>query len=316
MKRLAFPMVLVLLVASGCTSNEEKIRKVMDKQLVECRAAEGPFFDVKLFDDETSEILKAACEEEPTDIKQTDEFHGVGKTGPYDWLLTTDKETGVWILTSVTWEPMEDARSALAGKEPSVEQREEAEEALLKVQEVYPDHPWVRMTRVENALALREETRKKDKENPLGLGDAKAIYEENLKWARENDKGAAAQMQLAKVRFYQDHKAKIQTAIDSLGGQDEWLEAAIRDMRKQGDDEGAAEYEADLEKRREERPAQRAELYERLGKLFDATCGAVSALNPADIEDADLKELAEATKSGIDCSPEARPKNPDEEAEE
>ena len=28
MKRLAFPLILALLVASGCTSNEEKIRKV------------------------------------------------------------------------------------------------------------------------------------------------------------------------------------------------------------------------------------------------------------------------------------------------
>lgn len=304
----------IALFLVGCTSNEEKMQRIVDAELERCLEAEGPFYDVRL-QDGTDEILVDACSGEVVEARQTDEFHGVARVGPYDWLFGNDPDTGVWVLTSVSWEPMEDARKALAGQEPTPEARERAEKALGEAQEVFPDNGWIRMTRVENALALREETRKKDKETPAELAEAAEVYETNLAWARENDKELAARMQLALIDHFEGYQRRVTSAVEGLGSQDDWFEAAIRDQLKEGNKEEAAKYQDDLDKMREKRPEDRARLYERLGKIFESVCGAVSGLTTDGVEDSDLTEMIETKKSSIDCSPEARPQNPDEEAD-
>ncbi|MEZ4458749.1 MAG: hypothetical protein R3E66_03285 [bacterium] len=298
-------MLLVLAGAVACqTSDEEKLTRIVEGQLTKCKAAEGVFFDVEI-DDEKSPILREVCELPVTDVKRTDEFHAVAKTGPYLWLFKIHDEHGVWILTEVDYEPMSDALSALNVSDPDEESMKKAVDALGKAEDGLPDNSWIRITRVEQAMKLRDKQRGKDKVDPAGLGDAKAVYEANLAWAKAKSPDAQAKMMLTYIDAYKRYMTKLQDAYDGLGGQDEWLESAIRAAEKEKDTKTVETYTADLEKQRAERPGEQKMLMERKGLAFDAVCAAIAQLPT--VSDAEVAKAVDAAKA-TDCKPESRPK--------
>lgn len=298
-------VVACLVTLFGCqTSDEEKIKRVVEGHLTKCKAAEGTFYNVEI-DDKKSPILRSVCELPVENITLPDEFHAIAKTGPYDWLLRISNETGVWVLTGVDYEPVSDALNAINVQSPDEESMKEAVDALTKAMEGLPDSQWVRVTRVEQALKLRDRQRGKDKVDPAGLGDAKEIYETDLAWAKSKSPDAQAKIMLAYIDAYKKYLTKLQDAADGLGSQDEWLESAIRQAQKDKDTKTVETYTADLEKARAERPAERKILVERQGLAFDAMCAAIAQL--PDVSDAELAKSVAAAKA-TNCAIDARPK--------
>lgn len=303
-------VVLLSGLAACQTSHEDKIKRVIDGHLAKCKAAEGTFYDVEI-DDEKARILREVCSLPVDNVKQTDEFHAIAKTGPYDWLLSVDKETAVWVLNAVDYEPMTDALSALAAADPDETSMTKAVAALGEAEKGLPDSEWVRVTRVEQAMKLRDKQRGKDKEDPTGLGSAKGVYEANLAWAKQKDPNTQAKIQLAFIEAYKKYMFKLQDAFDGLGGQDEWYEASIRAAQKEKDTKTVDEYTAELAKLRAERPAEKKMLMDRKALAFDMLCKTISELPT--VTDAEVAKGVDSAKA-TNCAPDARPKY-DEAAE-
>jgi len=301
--------IILMTAALGCTSEEDKIKKVFDDRIADCLMSSEDFVAIKR-NKGTDEILRMACELPADGPRLKDEFHAKIKTGPYSWLFGVDDETGVWVLSTVQWEQLEKARHHLAGEDlADIMQRAEVE--LKGAQETLPESAWIRVARVENALKLRTKLRGKDKTTTATIGDAAPIYEENLKWADANDKVAAAKIRLAYLDHYSQYKNKLEMARKYLGSQDEAYENSIAAAIKEKDEKTIKNYTEELEKMRAERPAMRKQITDRLGLQFDAYCKVAAELSVEGLDDpelADLKELVNATKTGVDCSPSARPK--------
>lgn len=302
--KTAVTLVLFSSLVACQTSHEEKIKRVVEGQVAKCKAAEGTFYDIEL-DDEKHPILREVCSMPIDNIKQTDEFHGVAKTGPYDWLLSIDKETAVWVLNAVDYEPMTDALSALAASDPDETTMSKAVNALGEAEKGLPDSEWVRVTRVEQAFQLRDKQRGKDKDDPTGLGSAREIYEANLAWAKQKDPNVQAKIQLAFINAYKKYMFKLQDAFDGLGGQDDWYEASIRAAEKEKDTKTVEEYTAELAKLRAERPAEKKMLMDRKALAFDMVCKTISELPT--VTDAEVGKAVDAAKT-MNCAPDARPK--------
>ncbi len=302
--------LIALVGLTACTSQEDKIKRVVEGQLAKCKASTDTFYDV-MIGDEKSPILREVCDLPVDNIKQTDPFHGVAKTGPYDWILSVDAENGVWVLNQVDYEPMTEALGALGMADPDEASMTKAADALGRAQEGLPDSEWVRVTRVEQAMQARDRQRGKDKVDPSGLGSAKAPYEENLAWAKAKNPETQAKMQLALIGAYKKYSTKLQDAYDGLGSQDSYYEASISAAQKEKDTKTVESYTAELAKMQAERPAEKKMLMDRKGLAFDLICKTISEL--PSVSDAEVAKSVEAAKA-TNCSPDARPKYEDEPA--
>jgi len=302
--------LIALVGLTACTSPEDKIKRVVEGQLAKCKASTDTFYDV-MIGDEKSPILREVCDLPVDNIKQTDPFHGVAKTGPYDWILSVDAENGVWVLNQVDYEPMTEALGALGMADPDEASMTKAADALGRAQEGLPDSEWVRVTRVEQAMQARDRQRGKDKVDPSGLGSAQAPYEENLAWAKSKSPETQAKMQLALIGAYKKYSTKLQDAYDGLGSQDSYYEASISAAQKEKDTKTVESYTAELAKMQAERPAEQKMLMDRKGLAFDLICKTISELTA--VSDAEVAKSVEAAKA-TNCSPDARPKSEEEPA--
>ncbi len=303
MKRWIAPL-LIAGFAVGCTSNEEKVRKVLDRALVECGAAEGPFAEVTVVEGK-DELLKEVCALGASDLNMIDEYHATALVGPYTFTVGVDNETGVWVLTQIDWESLADARRALAGGDPPKDARERAEPAFEKAQQELPTSTWIREQRFENLLAIRKLERNKD-EDRVALGSAvQKLLDENARWANDTQQEAhGAALRLRVVRYQKDFAAALENSFGNLGGSDEHLEATIRQAEKDGDKEGAKKYRETLQKERSERPAKIARMQGEIVAARKAACEQISLVDP-NVLDGEARAQAVAMKSGTKCTPDA-----------
>lgn len=317
MNRLFATVVVALIIATGCTPNEEKVRKVVDRALEQCKQAEGPFAEVTVVEG-TDEVLKETCAMEVKDLKLIDDYHATAMVGPYTYTVGIDNETGVWVLTQVDWENLAEARRGLAGGDPPKDARQRAEAAFAKAQQELPSSEWVRRERFENLLAIRKLERNQDTDR-IRLGDAvQKLLDETA--ADAQHKALAAQMRLMVVDYDKDFAAALESSFGNLGGADEHLEATIRQAEKDGDTENAKKYRETLEKERAERPAKIKRMQDEIVAARKAACDQLSKVDPNVLE-GDVKKEAMAVKSGTKCTPDAfEPPDPadyiDEEVDE
>ncbi len=300
MKKLAL-VLLAVAAAAACTPDEEKVRKVVERALEECKKAEGEFAAVEVVGG-TDEILKDTCSEPITDLSLKDEFHGAAKVGPYTYLVGIDSETGVWVLTQVDWETLSDARRHLAGENPPQDARERGEAALAKAQEEMPGSPWIRIERFENLLAMRVRERGKAPD-PTALGaEAQKVLDESVAWAKQNDHPAlAAELQAMVVDYYRDYASKLEMALGNIGSGDEHLEALINQARKDGNKEDEEAYTKTLEESRAGRDAEIATVNERIATSKKFACEYAKKLSPAGLE-GEIRDRVMALQEGTDCS--------------
>ena len=294
----------ILATLTACTPDEEKITRVVEQGLADCKRAEGEFAAINVIGG-ADEVLVATCDGAITDLKILDEFHASATVGPYTWLVGVENDTGVWVLTQVDWEALEEARRHLAGDEPPKDARQRAEAALAKAQAEMPESEWVRLKRLENLLALRE-TERANGATPTALGDAaQSVFDESLKYAAANENPAlAASLRMMVAEYYTDYASKLNAAFDNIGGQDEWLESLIEQAKKDGNKEDLANYTKTLEEALAGRDEEIATMNATIADARKRACDQIAKLDTAALE-GDVRKSATALKSGTDCSPEA-----------
>lgn len=291
-------------VIAGCTPNEEKVQKVIDRALEECKASEGPFSEVTVVEGK-DEVLTETCAMPVTDLKLIDEYHASAMIGPYTYTVGIDNETGVWVLTQVDWEALADARRALKGEDPPKDARERAEPAFAKAQEELPSSAWIREQRFANILELRKMERNKDADR-VKLGEpAQKLLDETTAWALENGKPELAfKLRMMVVEHQKRFAGSLENSFGNLGGSDEHLEATIRQAEKDGDKEQAEKYRATLEKERAERPAKIKRMQDEIVAARKAACAQLEKIDPMTLE-GDAKVEATKAIGATKCTPDA-----------
>ena len=123
------PIALSLTFLAGCTPPQELIKKMLAGHLEKCKSAEGDFAEIKLFGGEKETILKETCEEPVTELMLEDKIKATAKVGPYTWLIGQNPDSGVWVVSSIEWREMSDARRVLKEDDPDVNTLEGRREA-------------------------------------------------------------------------------------------------------------------------------------------------------------------------------------------
>lgn len=304
--------ILACVALIGCTSDEEKIKKVIDEQIAKCKTSADTFVEVDVAGGK-SLVLTEVCHLPLEGPVLVDEFHARANTGPFFWILGLDKELSVWVLNEVTYDPIIVAKREIESRNATPESLAKADSMLAEAEKALPDSSWVRLSRVENALRLRGMVRGKDTQNPAGLGDAQAVIDANLAWAKAKNPADAAKIQLAVIEHLDDYFRRLRSSAEGLGSRDDWYRASIEQAKKDKDVKTVTEYQAELDKILAERPAERKTLVERMGQIFDQTCAMIGDLKSDGIEDSELKKQVDARKSSAKCAPEDRPKVEDYE---
>lgn len=291
---------------TGCMSAEDKINKLIDQEIKECRKAESTFYDVKLSDDTTKKVLAATCQEEVGEIDMPDEFTANIAIGPYTWTAGLDTETSIWAIQDVDWSTLDQAQNRLERADDDINSLRAAARKFGSAQEQFPDSPWLRMKRLEVLLDIRKKMRsKKDDLDPLKLGEeAEEQYRSTIEWAEESDSLALrARARMAVIDYLKDYVGMLENAKRSAASTDRevYFEKSIDVAEEKGNDEQAEQYRKDLEKIREERPEKIARYERKLKAARTELCGRLSKLSPEGVEDEAVRKQVDSTKESIDC---------------
>ena len=317
-RRRAVVVTVVMIGAVGCTSEEEKVTRVADAALETCRAADGEeFFELAFHDKTTKRVLQAACEEPVTDVT-INNYLASAKMGPYYLAFNNDKALGIWVLAGADWEALEEAQSKRAMEDPGLEDYQEAGRMLERAVEEMPSSGYVRTLRLENMLDVQRKARVRARnkadagggavEVDTTLGVAQPVYEETVAWSKEGgDPAAGPAATLLVADYYKSYLAFLDTARESLGSQDDWLEKSISEAEKEKDEAQAQEYREELERRRAARPEQERIYVERQATLRQNLCRELDGLSATSVEDEALKDRILSAKKSYDCSASAAP---------
>ena len=159
MSRTSLPALCLLSLLLGCTPPEQHIQRVIDQTLATCRGAEGDFADIELFQGEKRPLLKQACEMPVEGLKVKDKVTATATVGPYLWKVSTHPESGIWVVSDIIWQDIDDARRILEMEKPDPNSLAHAEKKFAKLQESMPKNAWIHRERLTNALRLRKATR-------------------------------------------------------------------------------------------------------------------------------------------------------------
>lgn len=304
MRRIASSLLLLSLVA-GCTTPEEKVQRVIDTALEQCRAAEGTFADIEVIGGGTNQVLAATCDEPVGEITIVDGLRATVNVGPYTYRAGIDSQYNVWVLSQVDWEALANAQRALAGGTPRKDSRERAEERWAVAQQEYPSSTWVREQRFDNLVELRKFERNAD-DDRVAMGAAvDAFLAETTTWAETPEqKAAVANMRLKLVSYQKSFARALEDSFGNLGGTDEHLEATIRQAIKDGDKESAQKYQETLDKERAERPAQIERMQREIVAARKAACAQLDAIDLNALPD-EAKSAVANVKGATKCTPDA-----------
>lgn len=277
--------VLGLLIATGCTSDEEKMKTVLAPRLAKCIGAEGTFADLPDATGGNKKVFVAGCKEELTGVKRVDEFKGEAKTGPYTWHFGVD-DLGTWMVTDITWKTFEDGRKAIEAVDPSEEEYARGLDLLTKAHEEWPKSPWIAIKRVETALKLRKKRGPGD-ESPLLVGkQVEAILADTVNWGKSNGNEAVAKTAEALVASYYEKQRRLHVdALKDFGSSDDWLINSIALAEREKNKEDVEKYKKELEERKAERPVKIKEARQKVFEVTLETCKHYQAAQEITAED-------------------------------
>lgn len=293
-----------VLVTTGCMSQEDRVRQVVERGVERCRSAEGDFFDVTLFDGTKKTVLREACLEELAKPELRTEWTATVNTGPILWLAAIDKGTSAWVLTDAQWEDLDRARRLRSDRDAPADVLARAENYLKGAQEAFPSSHWIRLERMQNILELRAKSRAADDPEPETIGAAaQSYYEELLAYAREQGHGElAAGARVMVIEHLQTYRRRQQAGLDSIGSQDEWLEKSIQEAIKEGERQKAREIQQDLDARRARAVTDRVVLAERIAKVQANLCEEATALTATGVSNEELRARVVELRGSIACS--------------
>ncbi len=291
-------LVLVAMVAAGCSSMEDRITNVVSHELEQCRNSDEDFYTVEGLDGEY-EILTEACEAELGEVEMQTDYRGIVNSGP---LLWTAREEGQAVAVKrVGWYALDRALEEADRSEPTVEQLERAEEFFARAQDEFEQGLWVRQRRLENLVQLQAETMSADTEDVVGE-KVREYLEEFLGWLDEGDDfEAEARARLTVVSHLEGHINRQERSIEGLGSGDARLRAAAQHAEDDGDMEEARAIRADLEERIEERPKRKATIQGRIVNARRQKCELTDGLHVGDIDDGVLRQRITTLMSDRDC---------------
>ncbi len=297
-----FGLSLVMGIAMGCSSTEDRIENVVTHELEQCKQSDEVFHTVRTRTGSSFEILSELCHLEPSEVEMTNEWRGTIRTGPLVWMAEDDEDERAVLLRRVAWDELERATSYSNRQNPDAEDLQKAEEHFATAQQQYGDSSWVRMQRLENLLNLRAETMSSDDDETVAGTDAEAYYDEVLQWADAgNDAETKARARLAIVDHIGDYISRQQRSIETLGARDDRLKAAAEHAEDDGDSEAAEEYRQELKKRQEARPEVRETLQKRIDRATREACGYTGGLNVDDISEDALRTRITSTLRDYEC---------------
>ncbi len=301
MKKLVL-LLLSLGALMGCTSDEEKIKRVIEKELEACKQSEETFFEATLFDESKVEMLTAACDEPIGEIERIDEFKARTTTGPYVWLFGIDEETGVWVLSGVSWDTFEKGKRDVVPEDLTPDVLQGGIDLLGEAHKEWNKSAWIVENRLDAALRLRRKTRGKA-EDTTGLGEQPTkLLAEAKAWAAENERPeVAAKAEVMVSEYFKNQRDKLVSSLDNFGGQDEWLEALIAQAKKDKNKEDEKKYTDELAKIKEERPGQIREVRRKIFVVTKNLCDHLAAIDKS--VGGELGDKAAAMNNQTDCSP-------------
>lgn len=297
-----FPLILLLVMAVGCSSVEDRIERVIAHELEQCQESDDEFYTVTTYDDSSYEVLAELCELEPSAVEMTNEWRGFVRTGPAMWTAEEDQELSAVVITRVAWDELNRAQSAAGSQSEDIDALERAEEHFSNAQDEYDESAWLRLQRLDNLLALQAERRSMDEDGDL-LGDELREYiDDTMQWAEQrDDRDTQGRVRLAVIDHLDDHIERQNRAIDRLGVRDDHLRSAAEAAEEQGEPEEAEKYREELEKQLEERP-ERRELFESLrANAREQACVFVDDLSVDGIETEELRSRVSSTLTDFDC---------------
>ena len=310
-------ILLVLLGASltmGCTPDEEKIQRMLQKHLDTCKATKDGevMAEIKLFDGSTEPMLVEACSSPITELAIDSGVTATAKTGPYTWNISQHPDSGVWVASGVQWSDFHNALKILHDRDdPDAATYQGAVDQMASAEAAFPESAYVRARHLELLLKLRHKTRYKKgqtEEELTGLGkETQTYYDRLLTWASEqNQKDLANEARLMVIDYLGSYKRFLDDSLDTLGSRDDVLETSIKVAEKEGNTEDAEKYRTELETSRAERPKLQAELESRQQKVKDRRCKEIASLSADGIEDGDLKSRVVQLKGNTsECAPAA-----------
>lgn len=307
--RLLIPLFLLTALAA-CTPPKEKIVKMLNGHLDSCKSADGDFAQIQLFGKKTQEVLKSTCSQPIEDLRLEDKIKAIGMVGPYKWIIGQNPSSGVWVVSDIEWREMADARRVLAEDDRDETTLASGIKHLEAVEKKLPDDPWVKRSRMELMLELRQKMRSKkgtSEQDITGLGaDTQAYYDATLTWAREkSNKDIEAHARSMVMDYYDRYNTFIEDSFANQGSGDESLENAIKLEEKEGRPEKAEEYRKELEKVRAERIVQTEVLTKRQALIKAALCKEAALLSADGVKDEALKGRVVAAKQAAQatCAP-------------
>ncbi|MBA2663298.1 MAG: hypothetical protein H0U74_13505 [Bradymonadaceae bacterium] len=303
--------VVAVVAASGCKSDEDKIKEVIARGVEDCRKGTETFVEVAVFDRTKRKLLREACAEPIGEVTMRTEWAGVLKTGPIEWQAGADKETGAWVLTGATWNDMERALRFRSDTDAPRDVYERAEEALAGAQAGFEKSQWVRLERLKNLLDLRGKSRGAGDPDPASIGDAaRKQLEETVAWAAENEQAdVGAEARLLTIEHLRRYRSRQEMALEAIGSQDEWLIKSIESELKEGNKAEAEKIRAELKERQANAGKEREIVSTRIEAAKTNICSEMSKLTATGVTDNELRARVVDALAGANCTPPAQAKD-------
>ena len=302
-----FGALCLMTLCLGCTSDEEKITKVIQAHLEACQKAEGPIAEVEIFDGSKEPILKQACEQSVTELVVDSGVTATAKTGPYAWSISQHPDSGLWVVSGLSWSDFHNALAMLEDDDdPDAATLQGAAEQMAAAQLAFPQSPLVREHHLALLLATRKKTRSKTNQEDLaGIGpQAQAYYDELLGWSEQQEHAElSAKARVMVIEYLKDYEEFLAMSKGTIGGRDDVLETAIREAERSNDAESAAAYREELEASLAERPGQIKTIEDREELVRARICKELAGLDPQHIKEDALKTRAVALLSATTCEP-------------
>jgi len=299
---LALGIALGLFLVAGCTNKKQEATEKLDKAIKKCRAADGLVYQVPLMrGDEKTPVLTKACEQEKGDVEMVDEFTAEVDVGPYTWEAGRDQTIGVWLVKSVTWEPLDRARTLLEN-DPGANELDRGAENLRKAQNEFPSSEWIRLELLQTLVERRIEDRSSDASS-LELGDAvEKQLSSTVEWAHSHDKPAvAAEARLKVIDYLEGFIEQVEKDKKAIGSNDDYLKRSAEVAEEAGNEKKAEQYRKELETLKKQRPKKR-DRYDRLVERAEKQlCHRFDELETEGIEDEELVGRIKSAKDGINC---------------
>ena len=300
---LVFAFIGLTGAVCGCTSDKQKVRKLLEGKLKTCQKQtdQQPFYKMPLYNgDEKTEVLSSVCSESVSKLERKDDYSFRAEVGPYTWHLGLNTDLGVWNLEDVEWNTLAEARRRLAHRDLEPDDKKEIGQILSDAQSQYPASEWIRLKRLEMLLEYRSADRSIDEKEPLSLGDSVNSYLSDLKaWAQKNDKtNVANEAEYMVADHLYEAKSWVDNFVNPSTRRDEWLQQSIKKAKEDDNPKKAEQYEKELEKTREKRKKRKKIAEKLVEPLNKKVCEQVNEL---EADDKTLDKRISSLKGRVSC---------------